>query len=218
MKFWFSPSHINIAFHAGNNTQEKILENRKNSLEMGYTLKNLAYLNQIHGSSIIRANKGGLLGDGDGILIDKKGIVGMIMVADCNPILLFNRKRQVLIMLHAGRVGIERGIVLEGLRVFKEQYQSCIKNIFVYVGPSIRVCCYEVGEEVFRDESLLKGKVIKGNKIYLDLLAVLKEQFQQEGVQDKNITISPHCTCCSLEFFSYRRDKHCGRFGLFATL
>lgn len=218
MKFWFSSSHINIAFHAGDNTQEEILENRKNSLKMGYTLKNLAYLNQIHSSKIIRANKGGFLGDGDGILIDKKGIVGMIMVADCNPVLLFDTQKEVLVMLHAGRVGIESGIVLEGLRILKKQYQSLMENISVLIGPSIRSCCYEVGEEVFRDDTLLKGKTIKENKIYLDLLVVLKGQLQQKGVQDKNIAINPTCTCCSLEYFSYRRDKHCGRFGLFAAL
>ncbi|WP_233704030.1 polyphenol oxidase family protein [Helicobacter mesocricetorum] len=218
MNFWFSPPHINIAFHAGNNTQKEVLENRQNSLKMDYTLENLAYLNQIHSSKIIKAKSGGFLGDGDGILIDKKGIVGMIMVADCNPILLFDCQKQVLVLIHGGRVGIEKGIVLEGLRMLKEKYQSSIENISVYVGASIRSCCYEVGEEVFRDESLLKGKIVKGDKIYLDLLEVLKEQLQEKGVQDKNITINPHCTCCSLEYFSYRRDKHCGRFGLFATL
>ena len=43
-------------------------------------------------------------------------------------------------MLHAGRLGVEKGIVFEACKVLQKQYGSHFQNLFAYVGPSIRKC------------------------------------------------------------------------------
>ncbi|KPH53795.1 hypothetical protein HPU229254_09030 [Helicobacter pullorum] len=216
LKIWFSKMGDNVAYHAGDSTKREVEANHKRLLEsQGFCLEQLVFLNQVHGKEILKANHFGLLGEGDGILIDKKGVVGLIMVADCNPIVIFDSQNKILVMLHAGRLGVEKGIVFEACKVLQEQYGSHFQNLFAYVGPSIRKCCYEVQEEVI-SEPLMEGKILQNSKIYLDLVAVLKRQFNEMGIN--HYEISPICTCCDKRYFSYRRDKKCGRFGMFASL
>lgn len=216
LDLWLSEEGRNIAFHAGNLTKEAVKQNQSIELQSrGYSIEQLCFLNQVHGSDILKASKSGLLGDGDGIMLDKTGLVGLIMVADCNPIVIYDKVKRVLVLLHAGRLGVEKGIVFRAFSLLQREYQSCLDDLFVYIGPSIRGCCYEVGVEVL-SEALESGKIAKEGKIYLDLIEVLKGQFREIGIC--NYEINPLCTCCSGRYFSYRRDKNCGRFGIFASL
>ncbi|MCI5968938.1 polyphenol oxidase family protein [Helicobacter sp.] len=210
---FLSHAPLNVAF--GSDSKESILQNRS-ALISPFQLENLAYLHQIHGNTIIEAKSGGFLGKGDGILITQKGIIGMVMVADCNPILLFDTQKKILILLHAGRVGLQNGILINALELLQKRFHSCLSAIFIFVGPSIRNCCYEVKEEVFNGDILEKGRILRNGKLYLDLIATIKAQLETYTL--KNYSIAPQCTCCDASFFSYRRDSNCGRFALFASL
>lgn len=215
LDYWFSKSGVNVAFHEGLDTESKVIQNRKDSLK-NYHIDNLVYLNQIHSNIVLKGTSGGLIGNGDGIILDKKGIVGLIMTADCNPVLLYDKRNDVLAMLHAGRLGVESKIVFEGFKILSLEYGTRASDVFVYVGPSIRACCYEVRSDVFCGDSLSLGKIMRKDSMYLDLIKVLQAQFLELGFSD--IVIDKNCTCCSREYFSYRRDKDCGRLGLFATI
>lgn len=210
---FLSKAPFNMAFQG--DSKEAILKNRSAAIAP-LSLENLAYLNQIHGNVILNANQGGLIGDGDGILITQKGVIGMLMVADCNPILLFNSQHKILLLLHAGRKGLQNGILLNALDMLQKDFHSNLHNLFIYIGPSIRSCCYAVQNDVFTDSTLDCGKIVREGKMYLDLIAVIKAQLKSHHCT--NFSISPICTCCSEEYFSYRRNCHCGRFALFAFL
>lgn len=212
---FLSLAPANVAFHAGHTPENEVIENR-NLCITPFMLANLAFLNQIHSNIILKADNGGILGEGDGLIITRKNIIGMVMVADCNPILLFDTKQKIIILLHAGRLGVERGIISNACRILTQEYKSNILDIFAYVGPSIRACCYAVKEDVFTSPLLQKGRIQKENAIHLDLIACVCEEFKQNHL--KNYHIAPHCTSCEDQFFSYRRNKDCGRFGLFAYL
>ncbi|MDD6055277.1 MAG: hypothetical protein PUB96_01875, partial [Helicobacteraceae bacterium] len=60
---FLSKAPLNVAFHAGDSSKETIEKNRK-KLIYPLPLENLAFLNQIHKSGILKANSGGFLGDG----------------------------------------------------------------------------------------------------------------------------------------------------------
>ncbi|CAM2965843.1 polyphenol oxidase family protein [Helicobacter burdigaliensis] len=209
---FLSKAPLNIALHVGDDVKN-VLENRKKILqEWGVELENLAWLNQVHGNEIKTATKGGFLGDGDGIVLQSSGVMGMVMVADCNPILLHSSNS--LVLLHGGRVSLQKGIIYKAVEILRQDCGE--KDISCYVGPSIRGCCYEVGEEVV-DRELEAGRIQKEGRVHLDLIAVIRVQLQKCGV-DK-IAVSEVCTHCKgEEYFSYRLDKKCGRFGLFAML
>lgn len=218
IRAFLSRTPLNIAFHAGGDSKECVEHNRSLCIAP-FGLSSLAYLNQVHGKEILEAKSGGLLGDGDGILITQKHLIGLIMVADCNPILLFDSKHQVFALLHGGRVGLQKGIIPNALAQMQVRFHTKSADLFAYVGPSIRACCYEVGAEIFASPSgntLECGRISREGKIYLDLTAVILAQFQEAKIT--HYAFSPHCTCCGEGYFSYRANPQCGRFGLFAHL
>jgi copper oxidase (laccase) domain-containing protein len=93
-----------------------------------------------------------------------------------------------------------------------EELDCKAKDIFVYLGPSIQKCCYEVSEELETIAIKSFGKEFCQNR-YLDLQGINIKQLNDIGIF--NIELSAVCTKCSEEaFFSYRKDKNCGRFSI----
>jgi copper oxidase (laccase) domain-containing protein len=92
------------------------------------------------------------------------------------------------------------------------------ENLIATFGPAIRLCCYEVGEEL--RSFFPKGVAERSGKYYLDLAGVNKAQLLQEGVDSGNISDSGICTCCSNDrFYSFRKEgKGCGRIVSIAML
>ena len=92
--------------------------------------------------------------------------------------------------------------------------------LLVGIGPSIRSCCYEVGDIVlaplaarcpyWRDLVKEKGDLPAGQaggKAMLDLQGLVHRQLLGLGVSPDRIEISEACTACDPERFeSYRRD------------
>jgi len=72
------------------------------------------------------------------------------------------------------------------------------------LGPSIRECCYQVGEE-FRHYFPAHVKDREGY-LYADVTGVNRDQLLQAGVLPENILDSGICTCCNKDYFSFRRD------------
>ena len=98
----------------------------------------------------------------------------------------------------------------------KKEYKSNPKDIYVALGANIKVCCYEVGEEIY-DEAKAKGVShaiqIKEERYYLDISKILFEQLMACGIEKSHIEISRECTCCDTEkYFSYRAEGKTGRF------
>jgi copper oxidase (laccase) domain-containing protein len=97
------------------------------------------------------------------------------------------------------------------------QFGSKASELILGIGPMIRSCCYEVGEEMkrhFLPDLFEKGK----NGLFLDLPQALIRQALSEDLQARNIHDSGLCTCCIAHLHSYRRDKTAGRLGSFMML
>lgn len=199
----------------------------------------LYYLTQVHGTKILRLEKdlalesesGSIcMGEADGVLTSMPSKTALVMVADCNPILLYDRAKHVMTLLHAGRKGVLEGIVPRGFESMARNYGSKPEDCLVYVGASIRGCCYEVGEEVKAQvldsefSGALRGDVAENlSGARLDLIHCLQIQFHALGFLPQHIEIDPHCTHCTEHFYSYRRASYhsggrTGRFGLIAML
>ena len=112
-------------------------------------------------------------------------------------------------------------IAVETVRTMTEQFGCEVSDIRAGIGPSIGVCCYEVGDEVveaarrvFGDDS---DKVLvcrKSGRYYLDLWNANRLLLMRAGLDDRHIELSGLCTSCRPEFYSHRRDHgRTGRFG-----
>lgn len=152
---------LNLGYHVGDSVDSVRANHaqvsRAFSQIFDITPSPLYYLTQVHGTSILRLEADLALetesvsicmGEADGVLTSTPYRTALVMVADCNPILLYDRIKHVMMLLHAGRKGVLEGIVPRGFEAMARIYGSKPEDCLVYVGASIRGCCYEVGEEV----------------------------------------------------------------------
>jgi len=85
---------------------------------------------------------------GDGLMTAEPGILLTIRIADCLPLLLVDPRRRVVAAVHAGWRGALARIIEKAVGDVRRAFGSDPQDLIAAVGPSIRACCYEVGEEV----------------------------------------------------------------------
>lgn len=136
--------------------------------------------------------------------ISNNGVLA-VTVADCMPIFLFNNKHEVYSVLHSGWEGT--GIINEALDLFESIYSITSSEVSVVLGPSIRNCCYEVGQDRADLFASLWGQstvVSREGRVYLDLPEANRKLAEKRGV--KELLSIPVCTCCTSDLGSYRRQ------------
>lgn len=158
----------------------------------------------------------------DAVVTNEKGIFLCITTADCVPVLLYDREKDVIAAIHAGWKGTVGGIVEKTIRKMICQYGSSPKNIVAGIGPAICPAHYEVGYEVVEqfitsgfnlsDESVCYRKR-EGSKYFLNLKEINRRELLRLGVSESLIEKSDLCTFEEQElFFSARRQTvHSGR-------
>lgn len=85
---------------------------------------------------------------GDGLITAGTGVLLTIRIADCLPVLLVDPRRRVVAAVHAGWRGALARIIEKAVGDIRRAFGSDPQELFAAVGPSIRACCYEVGQEV----------------------------------------------------------------------
>ncbi len=146
----------------------------------------------------------------DALITNNPAQVLTITVADCLPVYFYDSQKQVVALAHAGWRGLINGILLNVINSFKNDYQSASQDIFVFIGPHIKACHFEVKADVatlFPDNIKIK----RNQKVYLDLELLAKQQLLDLGILLANIKVSADCTyCLPNKYFSYRKDKEQG--------
>ena len=78
----------------------------------------------------------------------KKGMLLSVRSADCLPILLADPRRRAVAAVHTGWKGALGRVPEKTVGVMRALFGSDPRDIAASIGPGIRSCCYEVGEEV----------------------------------------------------------------------
>jgi len=86
--------------------------------------------------------------EGDALMTAEPGILLSIRTADCMPILLVDPERKAVAAVHAGWRGALAGILEATVAEIRRAYLSRPDTMIAVIGPSIRACCYAVGDEV----------------------------------------------------------------------
>lgn len=153
----------------------------------------------------------------DAVITDKKGIFIGIKTADCLPLLIFDPEHQVVGAVHAGWRGTAKGILKETIKKMNEVFGCNPKDLLIAMGPCIKGCCYEVGEDVIqalKKEAPVEDYILRVNgKKQVDLSLINLFQALVSGVKRENIWLSQDCTYCKhYEYASYRfHGKNAGR-------
>ena len=166
---------------------------------------------------------------GDGMVTDTPALLLAVQTADCLPIILVDRKRRAIGVFHAGWCGTVKRIVEKGVGEMRKHFGSDPRDLVVAIGPGIRGCCYEVGEEVrikfeaqFAYANSLFREVKESDpvrekypllfltarapghsklpvRLFLDLVEANRRQLLDAGVPAKNIDAAAPCTACHSE-------------------
>ena len=170
----------------------------------------LVFMNQVHGDKIVQIQTGDELPECDAMITNQPDIALVVMVADCIPILYYDKRHYAIGVAHAGRAGTRLHVGQKTAQKMAETFGSRLDELTIWMGPSIRSCCYEVGVEATKGFEL--SLHIKEGKYFLDLQKANFEAFLAMGLKRENVNVSEVCTCCDKTYFSYRRDHVTGRF------
>jgi len=167
--------------------------------------RNIVIPKQVHSNTVTICTKAGKVDNSDGIITTDKEFILSIQVADCIPIFLFDKQRNIIGLVHAGWRGVHSGIIENSITQMKE-LDSKSTDIKVLLGPSIRQCCFKIGHEVSKLFNYKFQQNGKKDKTQLDLQGVVIEKLINMNIQSKNIIDVKECTCCSDRYHSFRRD------------
>jgi len=81
-------------------------------------------------------------------MTSEPGVLLTIRIADCLPVLLVDPQKCVVAAVHAGWRGALARVIEKAVGDMRRTFGSDPQNLIAALGPSIRACCYEVGEEV----------------------------------------------------------------------
>ena len=149
----------------------------------------------------------------DALITQEKGVCLCVSTADCAPILLYDRKQQVIAAIHAGWRGSVNYIVRKTLEQMNRLYNTQGEDIFAAIGPCIGFDAFEVGDEVydaFKQNDFpmeyISGWKPETHKWHIDLQMANSVQLIDFGVPTEQIDICDICTFTHYEkFFSARR-------------
>ncbi len=203
---YFSNKKIRASFSMKQSTKSgflKILDFAKIS---GFKNDIIAIPNQTHSTNVINTTIGGEICNTDGVFSSDHMITCSIKVADCLPIFFAHKTELFFGIVHAGWRGLVNGIILESIKLIKSR-NIALKNIDVFIGPSIQACCFEVGGDIIDSFNPKFIKQNRGTKYFVNLQGIAKNKLENEGIIKKHIKVSEDCTFCQIEkYFSYRRD------------
>ncbi|HEY4139097.1 MAG TPA: peptidoglycan editing factor PgeF [Casimicrobiaceae bacterium] len=146
----------------------------------------------------------------DAAVARESGIVLAVMVADCLPVMLADRAGRVIGVAHAGWRGLARGVVENVVAAM----DVAPGEIVAWLGPAIGQRAFEVGDDVvaaFGAADISEYfEAAKAGKWHADLYGIARAKLNRAGVRD--IHGGGFCTFHdAARFFSYRRDRNCGR-------
>ncbi|WP_448587986.1 polyphenol oxidase family protein [Thermocrinis sp.] len=163
-------------------------------------------LRQVHSDRVVFLEKEAF-SEGDALITQKRNLPIGVKTADCVPIAFLGEG--AVGVVHAGWRGIKAGIVER----FLERFLKLEEKPLVFVGPSAKACCYQVGDEFKGDFIFLHYK--KG-KLFLDTQLEVLERLRKAGIN--RILVYSQCTICNHKYPSHRRDRTLQRMVLFAML
>jgi purine-nucleoside/S-methyl-5'-thioadenosine phosphorylase / adenosine deaminase len=162
-----STAGLNLGYVDGDK-REKVERNRELFLRaLGARQFSLAELHQIHSTlvyEVVRGKRGKLEyrpsaypashgsrrapPSGDALLTREPGVLISVRAADCMPVLLADPRRRAVAAIHAGWRGALAGAVEKTVGEMVRIFGSRPADLLAAIGPSIRACCYRVGDEV----------------------------------------------------------------------
>lgn len=152
--------------------------------------------------------------EGDALITRVENAALAVKTADCMPVLIADPIAHAIGAVHSGWRGTLSGVLLHTIEEMQRAFGSDPADLLIAIGPGIRACCFEVGDDVVRlfDERYPESQIAQPiadhpGKYRMNLCNALDIQLDLAGVPLENRHDLGACTCCrTREFFSYRAE------------
>jgi YfiH family protein len=161
-------------------------------------------MRQVHGAEVAVVD--GATSDpptADALVTTRPGVVLMVRVADCVPVLLADAAQGVVAAAHAGRPGLVAGIVPAAVAAMRD---LGARDIRAWVGPHVCGRCYEVPAEMQADVVAVVPQAratTSWDTPSVDIGAGVRAQLESEDVRFTDVG---GCTMEDDDLYSYRRQ------------
>jgi purine-nucleoside/S-methyl-5'-thioadenosine phosphorylase / adenosine deaminase len=201
---------LNLGDHVGDDPA-RVLENRRLLKEA--LPSEPRWLQQAHGTAVSCADAGTICPQADASFSRTRGVVCVVMTADCLPVLFCDESGSVIAAAHAGWRGLAAGI----LEATVESMNVPPERLMAWMGAAIGPDAFEVGEVVrgaFVSELAEAAAAFQPGsqpgKWWADLYRLTRLRLARIGVT--RIHGGGLCTYTdSRRFYSFRRDGTTGR-------
>jgi YfiH family protein len=231
---------LNLGLHVGDD-KAAVIANRQVLAEQLDLPGEPVWLNQVHGSRVVRISRTSGAGDtvhtpaespdtqdtahtpaespltADGAWTNTPGIVLAVLTADCLPVVIADEAGTAVAVVHAGWRGLANGVLQAALAHFPAD-----ASLHAWLGPAIGPQAFEVGEEVRQafmavDHANEPAFTVLANsgKYLADIYALARRDLNRR--RTVSVTGGEYCTVSDpARFHSHRRDGV--RSGRMATL
>jgi YfiH family protein len=226
---------LNLGDHVGDDP-EAVRENRRR-LAAALRVDRLTVADQQHGARVAvidaalagrghagAADARAALPATDAMVTDLPGVALATIVADCAPVVLLDPSRRVAGVAHCGRRGAVLGVLPGTVETMRGRFGCRAEDLLVGIGPAIGADSYEIGDAEAAQVAAVFGaagapgapgllRPTRPGHATFDLVAALRVQLRDAGVEDRNVHAMGVDTRASTgDFFSDRAARPCGRF------
>jgi len=186
------------------------------SEKIGINKNNLFLMNQTHSSKVVVIDESNInvqRVDADALITKIKNISISVLTADCVPVLIYEKKNNIVACVHAGWKGAISGIIENTLNQIIKMNKN--NNIYVAIGPCIGLKNYEIDKK-FYNKFIRKDRMneiffssTKNDKFLFDLRKYINFKITKFDVNDvENIELDTYEE--NEKFFSFRRSRKLG--------
>ena len=202
------------SLNLGRSTEDSpgaVAENRARLLStLGLSPERLATAGQVHGARVVEVSGPGHQDRCDALVTRVPGLALAVTTADCMSLLYVTAGG--VAAAHAGWRGTAEGMPVAALAALCACAACGPEHVHVHIGPCIRACCYEVGEDVASRFPAAAVRHLASARPRLDLPLAARLSLESAGVRPEAIHDTGACAACEPHwYFSHRRDA--GRTG-----
>jgi YfiH family protein len=198
---------LNLGLHV-NDEPRTVAQNRQIlANHAGLAESRFAWLDQVHGQTIITAAADGPVVPADGSDTSETNLACVVMTADCLPVLFCDQAGTKVSAVHAGWRGLAGGILQKAAQRFPDP-----SHVIAWLGPAISQAHFEVGDDVYQafitsnaENHAAFIEIETSKKWMVDMYTLARIQLNLAGI-DK-VYGGQYCTYADDKYFySYRRD------------
>jgi len=214
---------LNTSFAVGDDATRVVANRRLIAKELGGELSEWVVAQQVHGNRVhvaTQADRGrgafhlrSAVQQTDGLVTRCRNLTLVVLAADCVPVLFYDVAHQAIGAAHSGWKGTVSHVSVRVVAQMAAAYGTKPEDLHVWLGPSIRNCCYEVDAPVADPvrqsfgEGVLCPRRAQEGKYLLSLQACIRLDLEKEGIPSSQIHDTGLCTACHVDdLFSHRAE------------